>query len=644
MELALRDTSKWIVVRSNAETQTYVVYTTDDKRLCVTQELMGSRPNHSFTENGYFALLEEVSRTATDQNQPLPQAQPIGILDPNAAKLLLAQSGSGAVLGSVPMGADPTAHPLDDPGVSSSSMNSGYTISFFKIERKLGMGRDGCVFLVQHQINGVFLGYYALKKVCVGDNFESLKQVLEEVKVFEALRSHPNVVNYKHSWLEMTTNADFGPDVPTLHILMEYVDGGSLEDFLESSSTPLALIDIWSYFIDLLLGLDYLHSLGFIHRDIKSGNLLFKKEYSKAGLFKKRTLMISDFGTAVFKDKVFGDLRTGTTGTPEWIPPEAWDIENQYDSSYDVWGLGLVLYHLAYRRLPWKHSRNDQTLLKDEIKFGPITFPLEPPISPEAKSIIELLLDHDPQKRPTTRELLISPLMQNIIRIVGNPSHFQENAGILAQASANHFHPHPVFSPPLRKVLPSSTSNSAERLNTGNAHSLAKSVKEIKEFKEIALAGVKTVSAATLAKRSDNATKLSSSNENKDRLHDRKLSSSSSSSHSLSSSQSGPSPRSPDLMPSMVALSCFVLKSTMFMRQCQPSSQDVVLLCICLSATCLCFINERKFYVGLSALEWLLITFLYSQGILHASSSLFWLIYTPFNLLAAMFIWFRLVR
>jgi hypothetical protein len=34
------------------------------------------------------------------------------------------------------------------------------------LERKLGMGRDGCVYLVQHQINGVFLGYYALKKVC----------------------------------------------------------------------------------------------------------------------------------------------------------------------------------------------------------------------------------------------------------------------------------------------------------------------------------------------------------------------------------------------------------------------------------------------------------------------------------------------
>jgi serine/threonine protein kinase len=60
----------------------------------------------------------------------------------------------------------------------------------------------------------------------------------------------------------------------------------------------------------------------------------------------------------------FSLCRTGTTGTPEWIPPEAWDIENQYDSSYDIWGVGLVLYYLLYRKLPWKYSRLDQSLLK----------------------------------------------------------------------------------------------------------------------------------------------------------------------------------------------------------------------------------------------------------------------------------------
>lgn len=46
---------------------------------------------------------------------------------------------------------------------------------------------------------------------------------------------------------------------------MEYVDGGSLEDYVEKSPVSLAEGEVWSLFIDLLLGLDYLHSLGFIH-------------------------------------------------------------------------------------------------------------------------------------------------------------------------------------------------------------------------------------------------------------------------------------------------------------------------------------------------------------------------------------------
>jgi serine/threonine protein kinase len=61
----------------------------------------------------------------------------------------------------------------------------------------------------------------------VGDSYDWLKIGLREVKALEALRQHPNIVNYKHSWLEMDTLADFGPIVPCLHILMEYVDGGN---------------------------------------------------------------------------------------------------------------------------------------------------------------------------------------------------------------------------------------------------------------------------------------------------------------------------------------------------------------------------------------------------------------------------------
>lgn len=52
------------------------------------------------------------------------------------------------------------------------------------------------------------------------------------MKALEALRNHPNIIGYKHSWLEMDTLADFGPQVPCLNILMEYVDGGDLETYV----------------------------------------------------------------------------------------------------------------------------------------------------------------------------------------------------------------------------------------------------------------------------------------------------------------------------------------------------------------------------------------------------------------------------
>ena len=56
--------------------------------------------------------------------------------------------------------------------------------------------------------------------------------VLQEVKTLEGL-NHPNIISYKHSWLERTKPADFGPDnIPTLFILTEYANAGNLHDFI----------------------------------------------------------------------------------------------------------------------------------------------------------------------------------------------------------------------------------------------------------------------------------------------------------------------------------------------------------------------------------------------------------------------------
>jgi serine/threonine protein kinase len=75
-----------------------------------------------------------------------------------------------------------------------------------------------------------------VKKVAVGDNHPWLSRMLREVTLLESLR-HPNIVVYKHAWLEMCCHSSFGPQVPTLFILMEHAAGGNLEDYLVSETT-----------------------------------------------------------------------------------------------------------------------------------------------------------------------------------------------------------------------------------------------------------------------------------------------------------------------------------------------------------------------------------------------------------------------
>lgn len=327
------------------------------------------------------------------------------------------------------------------------------------------MGSDGAVFLVHHQINGVFLGKYALKKVPVGDNHDWLKIVLREVKALEALRNHPNIIGYKHSWLEMDTLADFGPQVPCLNILMEYVDGGDLETYVLGLTRDLNDDEIWGLFIDLLLGVEYLHSVGIIHRDMKAPNLLLKKSVDRITKQPRLTLMISDFGTAINGIKIKADTRTGHTGTPEWTAPEMWSRRGhlrEYNSSCDIWGVGLVLYFLTFRALPWTCGREEEEKLKEEINYKAICFPR--PVSDDIRKTVTNLLQRNPEDRPTARALIVSPIIQGIIRAQANPNHFQENAIILAATPQPASVPHRNSSPirlisaaPVHPVLPSPT-------------------------------------------------------------------------------------------------------------------------------------------------------------------------------------------
>ncbi|GES78168.1 kinase-like domain-containing protein [Rhizophagus clarus] len=376
--------------------------------------------------------------------------------------------------------------------LSQNSFNQGYYERFFIEEKKLGRGFRGSVYLCKHVLDNVHLGEYAIKKVAVGDNHSWLVRMLREVHLLEKLH-HPNIVDYKHAWLEYHQLTKFGPQVPCLFILMECANGGNLEEYIgerfstfttqhgseknlsakerllrarrmrqahEQSTTNssnnalqkryLELPVIWSLFIDICEGLAHLHRHGIVHRDLKPSNLLLHYDEGRDNIPR---VLISDFGECEILDQLSERERTGATGTLEFMAPELLtvDMDGKYYKDYsqksDMWSLGMVLYYLCYSRLPYNQV-DDVDLLKQEIlHFESVSFPennffpsSSRKIPQQLKNLIKRLLSRNKKSRPSCDEILksVEDIRQNFATNVYNETTEYVDGPLSAPISTNN--------------------------------------------------------------------------------------------------------------------------------------------------------------------------------------------------------------
>lgn len=182
-----------------------------------------------------------------------------------------------------------------------------------------------------------------------------------------------------------------------LWIMMEYCTAGSVADLLRLSKSNLNEEQIASVVIDVLHGLEFLHTNNRIHRDIKSGNIL---------LTGSGDAKLGDFG-------VSGQLSKSTTkrhtviGTPFWMAPEVIQ-ETGHNYKADIWSLGITIIEMAEGHPPHYDVHPLRAIFIIPTRPPP-EFADKSKWSPELNNFLQNCLTKNAKDRPSAIQLLNHP-------------------------------------------------------------------------------------------------------------------------------------------------------------------------------------------------------------------------------------------
>jgi len=277
----------------------------------------------------------------------------------------------------------------------------GSTISHYRILDKIGRGGMGVVFKAEDIRLGRIVALKFLPDELV-NNSQAAERFRREPRAASAL-NHPNIC----------TIFDIGDEDGRAFIAMEYLEGTSLQSFLDDTHTPLPLEKILSISLDAINGLEAAHARGIIHRDIKPANIFVTSQ----GAAK-----ILDFGLAKFTatqastddaTKMEGPISTSgeALGTAAYMSPEQ-ALGLSLDARADLFSFGIVLYEMA---TGWRPFRGDTTgillmSIVQEIPPGPMK--LNPAVPAELEHIINKALEKNANLRYQTAAEMRSDLQR----------------------------------------------------------------------------------------------------------------------------------------------------------------------------------------------------------------------------------------
>ncbi|KAF1318215.1 Camk protein kinase, partial [Globisporangium splendens] len=263
----------------------------------------------------------------------------------------------------------------------------------YEMGELLGKGQFSQVFKATHKETGEMFAVKCLKNDELTK--EGREMLVAEVGALSRLK-HPHVISH-HGFYSEGDN---------YYLVLDYCQGGGLERVLQKEKR-LPEQDVKVIMRQLLSALEYCHSMGQVHRDVKAENILLTQDAEK-GLHIK----LADFGLSEELQLGSGRLQE-MCGTPQYLSPEIVSGRS-YGKPADIWAAGILSYMLLSGRIPFNEARTRNNLFK-MISLGAVWFSSRDwdTISPAGKEFVQKMLDVSPDSRATAAELLAHPWLKD---------------------------------------------------------------------------------------------------------------------------------------------------------------------------------------------------------------------------------------
>lgn len=260
----------------------------------------------------------------------------------------------------------------------------------YTIQKFIGWGENGNTYRAHNDKSKK--GKFALKVLSTS------KPVIREVDALKKIGPHDGILPI----------LDSGNEDGISYVITEYLTGSSLQEFLQNYPKGMTLDEALKLFKPIAEALDYLHSTGIVHQNLKPNNVFLRKNKKEEGIFEP---VITDYGMSKITGKVpfFFFESSGSIKNLSYVAPELLDGKEPSVAS-DIYSFGVMLYEALEGDVPYI-SDSITELIKQHLSDNtPYPKNLYNSKDIKAVSILQRALERIPERRPKSAQELISHL------------------------------------------------------------------------------------------------------------------------------------------------------------------------------------------------------------------------------------------